>query len=405
MPSTDISVAEVVTDIDVIQAQSVYTLNACYQVKQPQTNENYPVNIFIRQRAYPYKKLTDVVSLMVSGSDLCHTLSLSTLDSVLLLDLRDYASLVFDVAPPSSDIFNLNGGIEISFSSVKLTRQQRSAQQPGKPQIITNKIVQTVHNVEGWVDKLGAVNTGFGIVIAIILVVISGGCILFGINYSRIQKQRERIRNLNQEMKDLEKKISEPITTTTGGNLLGRPSRMATAGEALAMMGGDNTSPDQIALQQVRTGLEEVTVSQFKDGTMQPIDATGNKSNGAYKSNKKDPLPAVALNHLRESPMIIDNSQASPDNKEQDFEYDYHSAGKGPSGGPAIETSIQSYSQKISRHLGSASKNRTRNDDHHSDESSLGEKDDVVTNGYGGQGTNRFHDHHTDFNEGSHHQQ
>ena len=410
VPSVDIAAAEIVTDIDIIQAQSVYTLNACYQIKQPLTNDKFPVNIFLRQRAYPYKKLSDVVTVQISTDELCQTLSMQTQDSVLLMDLRDYASVVFDIAPPqsSSDIFNLNGGVEIMFSSVRLNRQQRPAQQPGTPQKITNKIVQTVHTVEGWEDKLSAANAGFGIVIAIILVIILAGCVLFAINYSRLQKQREKIRNLNQEMKDLEKIISEPITTV-GGLLNGRPSKAATPAEALAMMGGEHTSPDQIALQQIRTGLEEIpSVTQFNNAMAPtPIDGTGHKSNGGvaagYKSGKKE--RAEVLNEMKDSPMVIDNSQASPgDNKEQDFEYDYHSAGKGPGGAPAIETSIQSYSQKISRHLGSASKQRIRHDDHHSDDSSLGEKDDIVTNGYGGQGTNRFNDHHTDFNEGTLHQ-
>ena len=92
--------------------------------------------------------------------------------------------------------------------------------------------------------------------------------------------------------------------------------------------------------------------------------------------------------------MKIDHSQSSPENK--DFEYDYHSAEKGGAGA-AIETSMQSYSRHIARHLGSASKkNESKALQNHlsEDESSEHEKDDIQTNGYGG--TNRMQENNFD---------
>jgi hypothetical protein len=100
----------------------------------------------------------------------------------------------------------------------------------------------------------------------------------------------------------------------------------------------------------------------------------------------KDKLPPINLNNLKQTPMAIDDSQVSPGEKAQDFpEYEYHSADKAGKA-PVIETSIQSYSRGIARHLGSAQKNK-RDDQIDSEESH--DKDDIVTNGWA-QGTNRI---------------
>ena len=63
-------------------------------------------------------------------------------------------------------------------------------------------------------------------------------------------------------------------------------------------------------------------------------------------------MPRINLDGLKDSPMVIDHSQNSPDANQ--YEYEYHSADKG--GGAAIETSMQSYSRHIARHLGSGAK-------------------------------------------------
>jgi hypothetical protein len=63
-------------------------------------------------------------------------------------------------------------------------------------------------------------------------------------------------------------------------------------------------------------------------------------------------MPRINLDGLKDSPMVIDHCQSSPDANH--YEYEYHSAEKG--GGAAIETSMQSYRMQISRHRGSAAK-------------------------------------------------
>jgi hypothetical protein len=119
----------------------------------------------------------------------------------------------------------------------------------------------------------------------------------------------------------------------------------------------------------VRTGLEEVHLN------VADYPHTNKKS-----AMKAPHVPAIDLNNIKESPMIIDDSQASPTDKNQQFaEYDYHSAEKGGQA-PAIETSMQSYSRGIGRHLGSAQKKKK--DDRNVDTDESHDKDDIVTNGY-----------------------
>ena len=102
------------------------------------------------------------------------------------------------------------------------------------------------------------------------------------------------------------------------------------------------------------------------------------------------------------NPNVDNNAPSSAEYNR--FEYDYQSAGKGDNLGnivhAAIETSMQSYSQGIGRHLGSSvnpagSTSMMIHDEKkkdevnvHSDEESH-DKDDIITNGYGN--TNRAH--------------
>lgn len=147
-------------------------------------------------------------------------------------------------------------------------------------------------------------------------------------------------------------------------------ARISNAFPKMSMM---SSSPEH-HLQQVRTGLEEngVQVSEFNSNIR-----------AGKTTNKGAEVPIINLNNLnnmKESPMIIDDSQASPGDKQDFAEYEYHSAEKNGQA-PAIETSIQSYSRGIARHLGSAQKSKKKRDDHVDTEESH-DKDDIVTNGY-----------------------
>lgn len=114
---------------------------------------------------------------------MCGIMELRTIDAILSLDLKDYASLVFDFAPDqSSPLYSISGGLHLSLTSLKLIGTEKEPQQKPNP-IIKETIIQKLRSIiEGWSDKVTSANIGFGIVIALILVSIIGGCILFGIN-------------------------------------------------------------------------------------------------------------------------------------------------------------------------------------------------------------------------------
>lgn len=51
--------AEVVTDLEIVMANSIYTFNICALYSLPTQGVQMPINVFLRQRQYPYKKLTE----------------------------------------------------------------------------------------------------------------------------------------------------------------------------------------------------------------------------------------------------------------------------------------------------------------------------------------------------------
>ena len=61
--------------------------------------------------------------------------------------------------------------------------------------------------MEGWNSKYGSANIGFGIVLAIIIVLIISSGILFCINISRLSKQRLSIANLKKDLAAVELQI------------------------------------------------------------------------------------------------------------------------------------------------------------------------------------------------------
>lgn len=120
--------------------------------------------------------------------------------------------------------------------------------------------------------------------------------------------------NLKKEDIELDKQI---LTSETQlGTMAG--ARISSAFPNMAMM---SSSPEH-HLQQVRTGLEEngVQVSEFNSNIR-----------AGKTANKGAEIPIInlnSLNNLKESPMIIDDSQASPGDKQDFAEYEYHSAEK-----------------------------------------------------------------------------
>ena len=95
------------TDLTIIEAYSTYTLNICLTYSMPASDspstDPIPVNVYLRQKQYPYKQLTDVQALTgvasVTGGDGCQSVTLLTADTTLLMNIENYASIVFDMAP------------------------------------------------------------------------------------------------------------------------------------------------------------------------------------------------------------------------------------------------------------------------------------------------------------------
>jgi hypothetical protein len=89
--------AELITNMDVIQAKSTYNMEACFILDNSLPTNSHFVNIFLRQKYYPFKKLSDSFKVTVpTSSPGCFGFALQTNDKVLFLNIRDYATLVFD---------------------------------------------------------------------------------------------------------------------------------------------------------------------------------------------------------------------------------------------------------------------------------------------------------------------
>jgi hypothetical protein len=54
-------------------------------------------------------------------------MELRTIDAIVSLDLKDYASLVFDVAPDqTSNLYLINGGVHLSLTSLTLVGAEKA---------------------------------------------------------------------------------------------------------------------------------------------------------------------------------------------------------------------------------------------------------------------------------------
>ena len=130
----------------------------------------------MRQKRYPYKKLTTTAKVSAGGP--CTTVTLSTINSLLFFDIRDYAHLVFDFTGYASQAQD-SSGFKAELTGLKLLRSELDV--PKKPEDKVTKVqkVKWITLIEGWASKYTAANTGFGIVIAILLVAIIAVCFLF----------------------------------------------------------------------------------------------------------------------------------------------------------------------------------------------------------------------------------
>lgn len=184
LPSQTEAASELVTSLAIVQAFTSYSLSVCltYTAAQGDTTNVIPVNAFIRQKAYPYKALTEAQALTgvaaSTGDEGCQSVTLDTDDLVLLMDLQNYAELVFDLVPTESDLEN--GAYTVELLNLQLMAT------PKVPRNVTKTF-------GGWGDKYSAANIGFGIVIALLIVAILAAAVLFIINQNRLQQVRAKM--------------------------------------------------------------------------------------------------------------------------------------------------------------------------------------------------------------------
>lgn len=94
--------ALLLNNLDLIQANSLYTLESCISFTDPIMDEvtgqprSEQVSVYLRQKRYPFKALTKKETIIGLGLQTCNSVTLSTLDNLLFLNIKDYAQLVFD---------------------------------------------------------------------------------------------------------------------------------------------------------------------------------------------------------------------------------------------------------------------------------------------------------------------
>lgn len=145
---------------------------------------------------------------------MCSQLTLSTLESALLMDLSNYAQLVIDFTTDTSTMQQPNG-FQVTLSQILLTAT-RNPQPPApntnnstnsQPGPLFNYVQRIVNVIQGWASKYTSANIGFGIVVAIVFVAAVAGSILFVLSYRSLKLQRMRLSNLKQEAAEVEKQL------------------------------------------------------------------------------------------------------------------------------------------------------------------------------------------------------
>ena len=114
---------------------------------------------------------------------------MKTINSLLFFNIRDYAHLVFDFSDYAQQAKE-SGGFKIEMRKLKLLATEIEI--PQKPQDkVTEVVKESVINVlEGWGTKYKSANTGFGIVIAILIVAIIACFFVFRLNSRKMHAQR-----------------------------------------------------------------------------------------------------------------------------------------------------------------------------------------------------------------------
>ena len=145
-------IAFIMTPLDIVYMNSQYNLTVCYKFTQENgTFEIYPVNVFMRQKNYPFTKLTNETMIEVgSGNEQCQTFSLVTNSTLLTMDLTNFAVLVFDLAPDMS-IFNGSATTPITLFLSKMELETNRLPAANLTRPTTKNIIKSIKQVaEGW---------------------------------------------------------------------------------------------------------------------------------------------------------------------------------------------------------------------------------------------------------------
>lgn len=114
------------------------------------------------------------------------------------MDLVNYAVLVIDIAPNMATLQGYDmTNTSISFTSMSMTSSKLLYMQPNNTDNVVTTIVQSIKQVtEGWESQLNSTNAGYGIVIALVIVLCATFAILFFLTMKRINDSKRKVVNL-----------------------------------------------------------------------------------------------------------------------------------------------------------------------------------------------------------------
>lgn len=75
--------------------------------------------------------------------------------------------------------------------------------------VITNIITSIKQVTQGWESQLNSTNAGYGIVVALVIVLCISFAILYFLSVKRINDGKKKTENLKKELEDVEKKLKD----------------------------------------------------------------------------------------------------------------------------------------------------------------------------------------------------
>ena len=114
------------------------------------------------------------------------------------MDVANYAALVIDLSPSKKTLQGKDlTGFEIEFTNfdLQITKLPSTSNGGSSTDSIAQTVTNTSYVVEGWESKVSSANAGFGIIIALVILV----CLVFGlILFLTIKKQKGQAARLEE---------------------------------------------------------------------------------------------------------------------------------------------------------------------------------------------------------------